>query len=98
MHTVTAADVARAFGAGKPLPDNAVMITFDDGRADAMMWADPLLKEAGMKATMFVISSAAADPGIYYAGWDRLRAPYSQSSGRFAAASRTFPVAWTFRR
>ena len=74
MHTVTAADVARAFGAGKPLPDNAVMITFDDGRADAMMWADPLLKEAGMKATMFVISSAAADPGIYYAGWDRLRA------------------------
>ena len=74
MHTVTAADVARAFGAGKPLPDNAVMITFDDGRADAMMWADPLLKEAGMKATMFVISSAAAEPGIYYAGWDRLRA------------------------
>ena len=74
MHTVTAADLARAFGAGKPLPDNAVMITFDDGRADAMMWADPLLKEAGMKATMFVISSAAADPGIYYAGWDRLRA------------------------
>ncbi len=74
MHTVTAADVARAFGAGRHLPDNAVMITFDDGRADAMMWADPLLKEAGMKATMFVISSAAADPGIYYAGWDRLRA------------------------
>lgn len=74
MHTVTAADVARAFGAGRPLPDNAILITFDDGRADAMMWADPLLKEAGMKATMFVISSAAAQPGIYYAGWDRLRA------------------------
>jgi peptidoglycan/xylan/chitin deacetylase (PgdA/CDA1 family) len=74
MHTVTAADVARAFGAGKPLPDNAVMISFDDGRADAIMWADPLLKEAGMKATMFVISRAAAEPGIYYAGWDRLRA------------------------
>ena len=74
MHTVTAADVARAFGAGKPLPPNAVMISFDDGRADAMMWADPLLKQAGMKATMFVISSAAADPGIYYAGWERLRA------------------------
>lgn len=74
MHPVTAADVARAFGVGKPLPDNAVMITFDDGRADAMLWADPLLEEAGMKATMFVISSAAAEPGIYYAGWDRLRA------------------------
>ncbi len=74
MQAVTAADVARAFGAGKPLPDNAVMISFDDGRSDAIMWADPLLKEAGMKATMFVISSATAEPGIYYAGWDRLRA------------------------
>ena len=58
MHAVTAADVARAFGAGKPLPDNAVMISFDDGRADALMFADPLLEQAGMKATMFVISSA----------------------------------------
>jgi peptidoglycan/xylan/chitin deacetylase (PgdA/CDA1 family) len=74
MHAVTAADVARAFGAGTPLPDNAVMISFDDGRSDALMWADPLLKQAGMKATMFVISGAAAQPGIYYAGWDRLRA------------------------
>jgi peptidoglycan/xylan/chitin deacetylase (PgdA/CDA1 family) len=74
MHAVTAADVARAFAAGKPLPDNAVMISFDDGRSDALMWADPLLEQAGMKATMFVISGAAAKPGIYYAGWDRLRA------------------------
>ena len=74
MHAVTAADVARAFGDGKPLPDNAVMISFDDGRTDAILWADPLLEQAGMKATMFVISEAAAKPGIYYAGWDRLRA------------------------
>ncbi len=73
MNAVTAGDVARAFGTGKPLPANAVMISFDDGRNDAIMWADPLLEQAGMKATMFVISSAAADPGIYYAGWSRLR-------------------------
>lgn len=87
MHTVTAADVARAFGGGEPLPDNAVMITFDDGRSDAMMWADPLLEEAGMKATMFVISSAAAEPGIYYAGWDRLRA--AARSGRWDIEAHT---------
>lgn len=73
MNTVTAGDVARAFGTGEPLPPNAVMITFDDGRSDAMMWSDPLLEQAGMTATMFVISSAAAEPGIYYAGWERLR-------------------------
>lgn len=87
MNTVTAADVARAFGAGKPLPDNAVLISFDDGRTDALMWADPLLKQAGMKATMFVISEAAAEPGIYYAGWKRLRA--AARSGRWDIEAHT---------
>jgi peptidoglycan/xylan/chitin deacetylase (PgdA/CDA1 family) len=81
MHVVTAADIAWAFAVGTALPDRAVMISFDDGRSDAMMFADPLLKQAGMKATMFVISGAAARPGLYYAGWDRLRA--AARSGRW---------------
>ncbi|HET9770801.1 MAG TPA: polysaccharide deacetylase family protein [Acidimicrobiia bacterium] len=87
MHPVTAGDVARAFGAGKPLPDRAVMISFDDGRTDALLWADPLLDQAGMKATMFVISSAAAEPGIYYAGWGRLRE--AARSGRWDIQAHT---------
>jgi len=57
------------------------MISFDDGRSDAMMFADPLLAQAGMKATMFVISQAAARPGLYYAGWGRLRS--AARSGRW---------------
>jgi peptidoglycan/xylan/chitin deacetylase (PgdA/CDA1 family) len=73
--------VARAFATGKALPDNAVMISFDDGRTDAMLFGDPLLEQAGMKATMFVISGAAERPGIYYAGWGRLRA--AARSGRW---------------
>ena len=72
MRAVTASDVARSFATGRPLPSNAVMITFDDGRTDAMMFADPLLEQARMKATMFVITGAAARPGVYYASWDRL--------------------------
>jgi len=72
MHTVTARQVAQAFDGGRPLPRNAVMISFDDGRTDAMMFADPLLAEAHMAATMFVITGAAAEPGIYYASWDKL--------------------------
>ncbi len=87
MHAVTAADVARAFASGKRLPDKAVMISFDDGRTDALLWADPLLAAAKMKATMFVISSAASDPGIYYAGWDRLRA--AARSGRWDIEAHT---------
>jgi len=87
MHTVTAADVARAFGTGEPLPERAVMISFDDGRNDALTWADPLLEQAGMKATMFVISGAADDPGIYYAGWGRLRT--AARSGRWDIQAHT---------
>jgi peptidoglycan/xylan/chitin deacetylase (PgdA/CDA1 family) len=72
MTAVTAADVARAFGGGGTLPDNAVLITFDDGRADAMMYSDPLLEQAGMRATMFLISSATDRPNLYYADWGRI--------------------------
>lgn len=87
MNAVTAAQVADAFTGGAPLPPNAVMISFDDGRTDAMMFADPLLKEAGMSATMFVIAGAASKPGIYYASWDKIES-YAQS-GRWDIQSHT---------
>ena len=87
MNPVTAAQVADAFTGGPPLPPNAVMLSFDDGRADAMMWADPLLRQAGMSATMFVISEAASKPGIYYASWDRIES-YARS-GRWDIQSHT---------
>lgn len=87
MNTVTAADVAAAFNGGPALPPNAVMLSFDDGRADAMMFADPLLKQAGMRATMFVISGAASEPGIYYASWDKIEG-YAKS-GRWDIQSHT---------
>ncbi len=87
LQTVTAPQVATAFAGGAPLPPRAVMITFDDGRADAMMFADPLLEQAGMKATMFVITGAADDPGLYYAGWDRLEE--AAASGRWDLQSHT---------
>jgi peptidoglycan/xylan/chitin deacetylase (PgdA/CDA1 family) len=87
MHPVTASEVADAFAGGKPLPSRAVMITFDDGRSDAIMYADPLLKQAHMKATMFVITSAASRHGIYYADWGRLER--AAESGRWDLQSHT---------
>ena len=73
MTAVTASEVAAAFRGDITLPPNAVMISFDDGRSDAMMYADPMLRDAGMRATMFVIADAAAEPGVYYESWDGLR-------------------------
>ncbi|HYH49281.1 MAG TPA: polysaccharide deacetylase family protein [Acidimicrobiia bacterium] len=87
MAAVTAADVARAFTGGAPLPDNAVLITFDDGRADALMFADPLLDQADMRATMFLISSATDRPNLYYAGWDRIEK--AARSGRWDIQAHT---------
>ena len=87
MHAVTARQVAAAFEGGRPLPPKAVMLSFDDGRTDAMMFADPLLKQAGMAATMFVITGAAEDPGIYYASWEKLEG-YAES-GRWDLQSHT---------
>jgi peptidoglycan/xylan/chitin deacetylase (PgdA/CDA1 family) len=72
MRFVTAADVAEAFGGGDPLPPNAVLVTFDDGRSDAVLWATRLLEQAEARATMFVITDATERPGAYYAGWDAL--------------------------
>lgn len=74
MRFVTAEEVAEAFSGGRPLPDNAVLITFDDARKDALLWATPLLEQVRARATMFVIGGATDDPGLYYAGWDELSA------------------------
>ena len=51
------------------------------------MFADPLLAQAGMSATMFVIAGAASKPGVYYASWDRIEA-YARS-GRWDIQSHT---------
>jgi peptidoglycan/xylan/chitin deacetylase (PgdA/CDA1 family) len=87
MHFVTARQVARAWRTGRPLPPDAVMITFDDGRAEAMLLADPLLAAAHARATMFVIGDAVDDPGIFYASEDELR-DYA-ASGRWDLESHT---------
>lgn len=87
MNFVTAREVARAWRAGRPLPPDAVMITFDDGRAEAMLLADPLLAAAEARATMFVIGDAAEDPGIFYASEDELR-DYA-ANGRWDLESHT---------
>lgn len=70
---VTMQEVAQAWTGGRPLPANAVAITFDDGRTDAMLFADPLLERAGWRATMYVITGQAEEgTSPYYADWDHL--------------------------
>lgn len=50
-----------AFYRGAPLPDKSVLITFDDGYLDNLVYAHPVLAEFGMKAVIFLVTSWVKD-------------------------------------
>jgi peptidoglycan/xylan/chitin deacetylase (PgdA/CDA1 family) len=66
---VSLADVRRWIRGGR-LPPNAVLVTFDDGYADAVTQAVPILRRAGVPATFF-IATAFPDAGRLF-WWDRV--------------------------
>lgn len=71
--TLTLDALYDALTAGAPLPPRPVVITFDDGYADAYQHAFPLLQQHGMVATFFVVSEwiDARHPG--YLTWEQAR-------------------------
>ena len=88
-HAITTAQLAEYLHSSNPslLPKRPVLITFDDGREDAMIQADPILKATGMKATMFVIGADPGKASFYYATWSAL-SNYA-SNGRWELANHT---------
>ncbi len=86
---VSSSDVARYVrrGDARRLPRRPILITFDDGRTDAMIQADPILDDTGMRATMFVIGEAASGQSFYYQAWDDLAD--SVASGRWELGNHT---------
>jgi peptidoglycan/xylan/chitin deacetylase (PgdA/CDA1 family) len=74
----------RRFHAGKrvDLPAHPILITFDDGRADALRNADPVLARLGWSAVMFVDVGSIDRGAPGYATWDELAA--MQRSGRWS--------------
>jgi peptidoglycan/xylan/chitin deacetylase (PgdA/CDA1 family) len=73
----------RRFHAGLPvdLPAHPILITFDDGRADARE-ADRVLAQLGWSAVMFVDVGAVSGGSAEYASWHELAA--MQRSGRWS--------------
>ena len=73
-------DAAEAL-VGSGLPDRTVVLTFDDGYADFVTTALPLLRRYGFPATLFVTTGWVADAGSNAAGkpldrtlrWDQIR-------------------------
>jgi peptidoglycan/xylan/chitin deacetylase (PgdA/CDA1 family) len=65
---VSLADVRR-FLRGRRLPPNPVLVTFDDGYADAEV-ALPLLRRAGVPATFFIPTAYPEGGRLFW--WDRI--------------------------
>jgi peptidoglycan/xylan/chitin deacetylase (PgdA/CDA1 family) len=67
---VSLGDLLDRAGGGPALPRRAVLVTFDDAYADFATTAWPILRAAGVPATLFV-PTAAPDAGVPF-WWDRL--------------------------
>ncbi|HEV2251040.1 MAG TPA: polysaccharide deacetylase family protein [Candidatus Limnocylindria bacterium] len=62
-HTITTKDLWWSLDQAAPLPDKPVMLTFDDGYADAYGVVLPLLKAYGLTGTFFVTVNLVDKPG-----------------------------------
>lgn len=57
--------VTRLIG-GKPLPERACALTFDDGWRDNFEYAFPVLRERGIPATVFLVASRVGTAGGFW--------------------------------
>lgn len=69
-HTITPDELGDALENGTPLPENPVLITFDDGYLDNYKNAYPILKQYSMTATIFLITDYVSTYPNYLT-WDQ---------------------------
>ena len=65
-------DLALHLTRGQPLPPKPVILTFDDGYADAYEHAFPLLKRYGFTGTFFLISAMLDRGDPEFLSWDQV--------------------------
>lgn len=68
-HPISLADLVQGIQNGQ-VPDKSVVVTFDDGYADNLWNAKPLLERYGVPATVFVTSGFVGQKRLFY--WDEL--------------------------
>ncbi len=71
--TITLRDVYEYLAIGTPLPENPIVLTFDDGYVDNYTNAFPILKKYGMIGTFFVLTGPADDGDPAYLSWDMIQ-------------------------
>jgi peptidoglycan/xylan/chitin deacetylase (PgdA/CDA1 family) len=68
-HPISLSDLAQAIQKGR-VPNRAIAVTFDDGYADNLHEAKPLLDAAGVPVTVFVTAGQVGSPQEFW--WDEL--------------------------
>jgi peptidoglycan/xylan/chitin deacetylase (PgdA/CDA1 family) len=88
---ITVAELVAYLRGSTPTPATParkpILITFDDGRTDAMLQADKVLRDTGLRAAMFVIGRSASTPSFAFESWDDLER--HAASGRWELANQS---------
>lgn len=71
-HIIPAVMLNDFFDRGSPLPDNPIILTFDDGYGDFTDVAAPILFEFNYPSTLFISTGLMENPG--YSTWAKLSA------------------------
>ncbi len=66
-HVISVRELLRSYEANQPLPKRCVALTFDDGYADNLTVAYPVLRRHAFPATIFAVSTALGGCN----NWDR---------------------------
>lgn len=85
-HSITAEELALAVLSGSPLPQKAIVLTFDDGYADFYKYAYPILNKYGMKGNLMISTGLLENPN--YLTWAQLKE--MQTSGNIFAYNHTW--------
>lgn len=87
---VTLDDLLYALALGRPLPEKAVSLTFDDGYEDNYINAFPILKKRGVAATFFIVTDWVNASRTGYMTWPQIE-EMAAAGQRFGAHSRDHP-------
>jgi peptidoglycan/xylan/chitin deacetylase (PgdA/CDA1 family) len=64
--TLFFSDLKKLHDSGAPLPEKAVLITFDDGYENNYRYAGPILKELGAKGNIFVVFNTMGKVNLWH--------------------------------
>jgi peptidoglycan/xylan/chitin deacetylase (PgdA/CDA1 family) len=88
--TVISMSDLHLFAAGRRLPPNPVMITFDDGYADNHRVVLPILRRAALPATFFIATKYPESGQLFW--WDRISLTVSRCTRQRVALGYPAPL------